>query len=184
MVLSGTYQGEAIFVQNPYNMSMQSYCSQEVYVNDRKLFDAPQISAFKIDLTHLMLNDLVVIRITYSNGCAPKIVNPHVIQTPKYFKFITTQTDQRHLSWMTAGEQQGGKFTVEQYNNDLDKWDEIASTPGKGGKLDNRYKLVLEHPYKNVNKYRVRYEANEGLLVVYSVELIYSRRAEDEEPIN
>ncbi|MBL6445906.1 T9SS C-terminal target domain-containing protein [Fulvivirga sp. 29W222] len=172
IVLSGTYQGKSVFVQNPFNHSKNTFCTKEVFVNDRKLFDVPQISAFKIDLSHLQLNDLVVIKITFDDGCTPRVVNPHVIQNPKQFKFISSQSDNQSISWNTAGEKPGGQFIIERYEAKRKQWEVIRSLLAKGRVDNNQYAIQAEHQ-NGENTYRVRYEDAEGN-IVYSLELDYT----------
>ncbi|UII30531.1 T9SS type A sorting domain-containing protein [Fulvivirga ulvae] len=172
IVLSGTYQGKSVFVQNPFNHSRNTFCTREVFVNDRKLFDAPQISAFKIDLTHLQLNDLVVIRITFDDGCMPRVVNPQVIQTPKRFQFVSSQSDNQSISWVTAGEVPGGQFVIERYEHSRKRWEVFRSLLSKGRLDNNQYAILADH-YTGENRYRIRYEDPEGA-VIYSLELDYT----------
>lgn len=172
IVLSGTYQGKSVFVQNPFNHSKNTFCTKEVFVNDRKLFDAPQISAFKIDLTHLQLNDLVVIRITFDDGCTPRVVNPQVIQSPSQFKFVSSQSDNQSISWTTAGETPSGQFVIERYEAKRKQWEVIRSLLAKGGADNNQYAVPADHQ-KGENRYRLRYEDSEGG-VIYSLELDYT----------
>lgn len=172
IVLSGTYQGKSVFVQNPFNHSTNAFCTKEVFVNDRKLFVAPQISAFKIDLTHLQLNDLVVIRITFDDGCMPRVVNPQVIQTPERFQFVSSQSDNQAISWSTAGEVPGGQFVIERYAPGRKQWEVVRSLLSKGQMGTNQYAVQANH-HKGENRYRIRYEDPEGV-VIYSVELDYT----------
>lgn len=172
IVLSGTYQGKAVYVQNPFNHSQNSFCTREVFVNDRKLFEAPRISAFKIDLSHLKVNDLVVIRITFGDGCKPRVVNPHVIHSPTDFKFITAQSDNHSLSWTTAGESEGGQFIIERYDAKERKWQTTTSMLARGSAETNQYAISITHE-EGENRYRLRYEGSDGT-AVYSVEVTYT----------
>lgn len=172
IVLSGTYMGKSVFVQNPFNHSLNAFCTEAVYVNDRKFFDAPQISAFKIDLSHLKMNDLVIIRIIFSDGCQPRVVNPHVIQSRSDFKFITSQSDNSSISWTTAGELPEGQFVVEQYHADKGKWESFKSIRARGAQEANQYVIGAMHQ-AGENRYRIRYEAPGGV-VTYSVEVAYT----------
>ncbi|ELR73233.1 hypothetical protein C900_04744 [Fulvivirga imtechensis AK7] len=172
IVLSGTYMGKPVFVQNPFNHSRNSFCTDAVYVNDRKLFEAPQISAFKIDLSYLKMEDLVVIRIVFSDGCQPRVVNPQVIQPRSNFKFITSQSDNSSISWTTAGELSGGQFEVEKFLADKDKWESFKSVRARGNQETNQYAIGALHQ-TGENRYRIRYEAPDGI-VTYSVEVSYT----------
>ncbi|MEL7003606.1 MAG: hypothetical protein AAFN93_12855 [Bacteroidota bacterium] len=129
LVLSGTYSGKDLYVRNPFNRTSNSFCTQEVYVNDRKVYDNPRVSAFKIDLSYLRKNDLVVIRITYHEGCEPKVVNPQVLQTPETFQFLSTVVDNNAISWTTLGETEG-KYIVEHADSARD-WYVVDSISAK-----------------------------------------------------
>lgn len=172
IVLSGTYSGKSIFVQNPFNHSQNRFCTEEVYVNDRKILESPQISAFKIDLSHLKINDLVVIRILFPDGCQPRVVNPQVLYSALNFKFVSSQADNSSISWATSGELARGQFVVERYYNNKKDWMVIKSLRGRGDQQSNQYSIGAEH-LPGENRYRIRYEAPDGE-VIYSVEVSYT----------
>lgn len=169
LVLSGTYSGKDLFVRNPFNRSSNSFCTQEVYVNDRKIYDNPRVSAFKIDLSYLRVSDLVVIRITYADGCEPKVVNPQVIQTPETFQFLSSVVDNNSISWTTLGESPGS-YIVE-HTDSIHSWYAIDSVNTKNALTTNLYAIPAPHT-KGENIYRIRYKSPEKQ--VYSVEMFFT----------
>jgi len=171
LVLSGAYQGKDIYVQNPFDPSTKMFCTQEVYVNDRRVFDQPKISAYKIDLSYLRVGDLVVIRILHSDGCTPRVVNPQVLKNTSEFKFLTAETDNNSLNWSTQGEVGVGSFLIEQKTEEID-WAVIDTVTAKGSAETNLYTVRAPHQ-KGVNKYRIRYENTEGL-ATYSMDMAYT----------
>lgn len=169
LVLSGTYGGKDLYVRNPFNRNTNSFCTGEVYVNDRKVYDNPRVSAFKIDLSYLRVNDLVVVRITYADGCEPKVVNPQVLQTPETFQFLSTVVDNNAISWTTLGES-NGRYIVE-HADSARKWYEVDSIATKNSLSANLYAIPAPHT-AGENKYRVRYKNAE--MEVYSVEMFFT----------
>ena len=49
LIIDGTYQGENIYIQNPFSNKENGFCIKEVYVND-KPFTEINSSAFEIIL--------------------------------------------------------------------------------------------------------------------------------------
>jgi hypothetical protein len=159
LVVSGVYQGNNIFVQNPYNPKSGVFCTTQVFVNDRLLLENPKASAFQVDLTYLKINELVVIRILFHEGCSPKVVNPHVLQGAKGFQFLYTQADENAITWMSQGERPGGMFVLERQLTDFE-WEVLSETPGKGAGNAHLYSLRATH-IDGENRYRLHYEAPE-----------------------
>ncbi|MEM8566418.1 MAG: T9SS type A sorting domain-containing protein [Bacteroidota bacterium] len=172
LVLSGAYQGKDVFVQNPYNRSSSSFCTEKVFVNDRLVLENPKVSAFKIDLSHLSVNDLVVIRIGHKEGCRPTVINQYVLKTVSDFKFLSAEVDNNSVRWTTFAEKQPGTFTVERETKKLE-WAKVGTVSGKQNLSDNLYALSANHE-KGVNKYRIRYQASTGY-EGYSLDLYYTR---------
>ena len=172
LVLSGAYQGKDVFVQNPYNRSSASFCTEKVFVNDRLILENPKVSAFKIDLSYLSINDLVVIRITHSEGCRPTIINQYVLKTVSDFKFLSAEVDNNSIRWATFGEKLPGRFTLERQNEKLE-WNTLNSVEGKQNLADNLYALSTNH-VKGENKYRIKYVNDQGFKS-YSLDLYYTK---------
>ncbi|MEM1406069.1 MAG: hypothetical protein AAGG59_04800 [Bacteroidota bacterium] len=172
LVLSGAYQGKDVFVQNPFNRVTSSFCTQKLFVNDRLVLEDPKVSAFKIDLSYLAIDDLVVIRIEHREGCRPTIINQYVLKTVADFKFLSAEVDNNSVRWTTFGEKQPGVFTV-QRETQKPGWEELGSVQGKQNLSDNFYAMSAGH-VKGENKYRVRYSSNDGF-EAYSLDLYYTK---------
>lgn len=173
LVLSGAYQGKDVYVQNPFDRSTSAFCTQSVYVNDRKVFDQPKVSAYKIDLSHLELNDLVIIRIVHSEGCKPRIVNPHVLKKKSGgFAFLSSEADHNSLSWSSEGETGQGKYYVEQKTLETD-WSFIDTLADRGSGKQNIYTIPAPHQ-KGENSYRVSYR-DEDNNINYTVEMAFTK---------
>ena len=160
LVLSGTYTGTDIFVQNPFNRKLNKFCTEKVFVNDRIIFENPSISAYKIDLSYLKIEDLVVIRIVYSEGCVPTIVNPHALKKSKNFQFLTAQADFNSITWTAQGEGNGDQYFVESKWKSGD-WNIVDTVAVSLEFAVNRYTSKPQH-FKGLNSYRIRYRAKDG----------------------
>ena len=161
IVLVGKYKGKDVYVQNPYDADKQTYCTSAVYVNDRKVQDYPEASAYTIDLSHLAMGDLVVLRIEHSDDCKPKVVNPQVLTHEAGFEFMLEQVDNNSISWNTKGETPEGTFIVEQKDSVKVKWYIIKEVAGKGASESNQYSIAPEH-FEGENQYRVKYTDVDG----------------------
>ncbi len=172
IVLVGKYKGKDVYVQNPYDSDKETYCTSAVFVNDRKVQDYPEASAYTIDLSHLAMGDLVVLRIEHSDDCKPKVVNPHVLTQDSGFEFMLEQVDNNSISWNTKGETPEGKFIVEQKDSVSTQWNIIIEVPAKGASESNQYSIAPTH-FEGENQYRVKYTDSEGK-EAYSVKLAFT----------
>ncbi len=157
--VTGEYQGKNIYVQNPLSPDQINFCTKEVYLNQQLILQSPKTSAFVIDLSGLNIGDPVFIKIVYSRGCSPKIINPQVIRSKSKFRFINESADAISLNWTTGGELPHGMFYVEHYVQK--KWVTMKKVPGKGAFDYNQYALQPDH-HTGENKYRIRYQQNDG----------------------
>lgn len=174
IVLKGNYKGKDIFIRNPFNPQTNGFCVHQIFVNDRLVLEKPELSAIRVELSHLNPGDLVVIKILHNDGCKPVIVNPQVLQGEAGFKFLSTTTDNNSIHWITDGETGEGKFMVEQeikVKKEL-VWEVLKEVQAKGGIRRNQYAVAPNH-FPGENNYRIRYEPVEAD-PVYSVEIKYT----------
>jgi hypothetical protein len=171
MILTGSYQGKDLFVQNPYNAITKNFCTEKVFVNDQLLLENPKISAYKVDMSYLKVDDLVVIRIIYSEGCQPSIVNPQVLKSRQDFQFLTVQTDHNSITWSAKGETPQGVYFLEQKWENK-KWKVIDTIAVKAGMERNTYAIPPAHQ-KGENTYRIKY-LSDKLSSIYSLEMQFT----------
>lgn len=167
--ITGKYQGNNLYVQNPFATDRSSYCTERVFVNDKLVLTNPVVSAFEIDLSHLPLGTPISIRIFHKDGCVPMIVNPQAIATDDGFRFLTFIVEGENLKWITTNESGSCHFYIERLEED--SWVEVADIPAKGQPANNFYKLPALH-LEGFNTYRIRFVQPEGE-VVYSSETTY-----------
>ncbi len=178
MVISGVYQGKNLYIQNPFLPTDKTFCTQEVFVNDRQVLVQPKTSAFKVDLSYLQLHDIVVVRIIYHDDCRPRIVNPQVLKPKDGFRFLYAEADNQSISWATEGEYAAGEFHIERLNKN-GEWDWLRTVSGKGVADNSQYNLVPNHVHGE-NNYRLKYEpAEDG--PIYSVKFSFSLTSD---PVN
>lgn len=168
IMISGQYQGQNIYVQNPFGMDRKEYCTEEVFVNDKLVLSHPEVGAYEIDLSYLPLNTPITIKIVFKEGCKPYIVNPQVIGVDD-FKFITIEVGEGEVRWITAKEPASGTYSIERFEGE--NWTEIAQVAAKGGKVNNFYKLPMS-PASEGNIFRIKMTQPEGL-TLYSREVSY-----------
>ena len=170
LVWKGIYQGKDVYVQNPYSRQEKAFCTLSVFVNESEVLSNPAASAFSIPLSHLTVGDVVVIKIHYREGCAPRIVNPDAIKPVGDFKFLNVRAGKNSVSWLAQGELPGSNYTIERKASD-DNWESVNRVQGdKGGKA------VYTVPIKHVggeNIYRLKYEGT-GISGLYSETFSYT----------
>jgi hypothetical protein len=159
LTLNGAYQGKNLYVQNPFTSNMKDFCTDEVFVNETKVMSQIKSSAFEIDLSHLKVNDPVVVKIVHKEDCKPKVLNAQVIRLNSTFQFSNFTIDNTILNWSTKGEKSGDKVAVEQFINN--NWITLKEMPSKGSSSSNNYVFDQNH-HSGVNKYRIKYMEKDG----------------------
>ncbi|MBC7922842.1 MAG: hypothetical protein H7Z75_17325 [Ferruginibacter sp.] len=171
LALSGFYQGKNLFVQNPFAADRQSFCTEEVYLNDQKVMSGIKSSAYEIDLSALKVNDAVKVRIVHREGCAPKVLNPQVLRsTAVAFQFISFTVGKDAIRWNTSGEQPNSMYFVEQFISK--NWLAIKTIYSKNTTNSGTYSVAPAHS-AGLNRYRVKAQDQEGK-VFYSREVDFS----------
>jgi hypothetical protein len=156
-VLTGVYNGRNLYVQNPLSPNQKEYCTREVFVNGQLVFQNPRSSAYTINLSHLTTKAPVEIRIRYSEGCMPKIINPQVVRALASFKYLAVHADSANISWTTNNQQKGGKFFVEHWVSE--QWTPIATVSAEADQA--RYHARVNH-YAGANRYRIKFLQDDG----------------------
>lgn len=167
IVISGKYQGNNIYIQNPFAANKTEYCTESVFVNNKLILDRPTVSAFEIDLSYLPLNTPVVIKITFKEDCSPQVVNPQVIEVDDAFKFLTLIADAKTVKWITENEPASSHYFIERLEKG--EWIEIADIPAKGRQINNFYILPVSL-LEGDNIYRIKLVQPEGV-ALYSDEI-------------
>ncbi len=151
---SGVYQGKNIYVQNPLTEDQSEFCTKAVYVNDLLIVNNPKTTAYEIDLSYLIKNEPVIIKIVHNANCEPKVINPQVIKPKNQFQFLSVYVDSNEIRWITQSEIGQGKYLLEQYLNG--KWIIVDIIEAKGTENTNQYQVFPKH-YLGLNRYRVKY---------------------------
>lgn len=154
--LSGIYQGENLYVMNPFSPTGAGFCIYEVLVNGQTSSDEIASSAFEIDLSiyNFNLGDPVEIVIKHKNGCKPKVLNPEVLLPKSTFNVETIKLSKNgKLTWITSGEVGSLTFYVQQYK--WNKWVTITTVQGKGTPDIHTYSVDVKF-VSGINKFRIK----------------------------
>jgi hypothetical protein len=90
IVHEGYYEGQNIYLQNPFSEDGITLCADSVSVNGKKTIDKINASAFEVDFSRLDLKigDRVVLIVYHKVDCLPKILNPtvggHRVNRPRF----------------------------------------------------------------------------------------------------
>lgn len=155
ITIKGIYQGQNLFVNNPFAPSGVGFCVFEVTVNGMTTTDEIASSAFEINLGvyNFKLGDDVSIDIKYKDGCKPMIINPEVVYPKASFQLINLDITNDKLVWSTANELGKLPFIVEQYK--WNKWIKVGIINGKGGKGPNSYTAPIRLN-SGANRFRIK----------------------------
>jgi hypothetical protein len=170
IVVKGTYQGENIYVRNPFAPSGVGFCAYEVTVNGMITTDEINSSAFEIDLTSygFTIGDEVVVAIKYKDDCMPMVLNANALKVKKPAKFQSIAVKNGILTFSTIGETGSIPFIIEQFR--WNKWVKVGEIKGKGKNKPNSYEVKVR-THSGANKFRVRQTDNKKISV-YSKEAI------------
>ncbi|MEN8120788.1 MAG: hypothetical protein ABFS35_10600 [Bacteroidota bacterium] len=155
--VKGIFQGENLFVMNPFASTGVGFCVFEVTVNGQITTDEINSSAFEIDLSvfNLKIGEKVLIIIKHKDGCKPKVLNAEVLKPKSTYKVLEINVDRKNklLRWSTTGEKGALPYIVEQYK--WKKWIKVATVQGKGiGGTQNYFASII--PTSGYNKFRVK----------------------------
>lgn len=170
-ILAGVYQGESIYVKNPYNRESREFCVSDVYLNDRRLDLNYQLSALRITFDGTDLFTPVSIRVVHRDStCASDIVNPMAVLFHSSYKFLSVYAADSGLYWSTEGEREIGTYLVEKLQGGI--WVDEAEISSEGKFESATY---VHYPFYEVgpNKYRVKYDFGSGNRYLYSEEIEY-----------
>jgi len=170
LVVKGTYQGENIYVRNPFAPSGVGFCAYEVTVNGMITTDEINSSAFEIDLSvyGFSVGDEVVVTIKYKDDCTPMVLNTYALQVKQPAKFGAVSVKDGVLKFSTTGETGSLPFIIEQYR--WNKWVKVGEVRGKGRNKPNDYEVKVR-THSGPNKFRVRQSDNKKISV-YSKEAV------------
>ena len=165
MVLKGTFQGENLYVKNPFAASGVGFCIYEVTVNGLTTTDEINSSAFEVDLSvyNFAIGDIVSVSIRYKEDCLPKVLNPEVLYSRSTFNVESMKVQDGKLIWTTLNEAGKLPYIVEQFR--WNKWVKVGEVEGEGtaGKHtysttvrlnsgENRFR-IKQVDYKNKSRY-------------------------------
>ena len=156
MVLEGTYQGQNLYVQNPFASSGVGFCVTNVLINGQQSIDEINSSAFEIDFSSYQLTkgSSVKIKIEYKDDCSPKVLNPDVLKPSSTFTIANMSvTPEGVFSFSTTNESGQLPFFIEQKR--WNKWITLATIEGKGGVDVNNYTLKV-NPHSGRNVFRIK----------------------------
>lgn len=164
--LGGLYQGENLLVVNEPSADGVGFCCYEVRVNGMLTADAVNSHAFEIDLSSLglPLGKGVSIRLKHRSGCAPRILNPEVIQPTPGFQLVDFEAaSSGEVSWTTIDEHGRMPFVLQQFK--WGKWVDVVRLDGRGGPKEQTYSTIVQ-PVRGENLLRLTHLAPDGTLAV------------------
>ncbi|MDG5799515.1 hypothetical protein QA597_03970 [Marinilabiliaceae bacterium ANBcel2] len=177
--IDGTFQGENLYVNNPFAPSAVGFCVYEVTVNGATTSDEIHSSAFEIDLSRygFRRGDPVKVRIFHKENCMPEVINPEVLNASATFRITSLSVDDSVIEWTTTNESGSLPFVVEQFR--WNKWVEVARVDGEGVAGEHYYSATVRM-HSGENRFRIRQQDSNNNRR-YSSEVVYksSKRAVD-----
>ncbi len=155
LVLEGTFQGDNLFVKNPFAPSGVGFCVYEVTVNGLTTTDEINSSAFEVDLSvyGFTTGEPLTIGIKYKEGCKPMVLNPEVLKPRATFQTVSIQVKDDDLIWNTQKESGSLNFVIEQFR--WNKWISVGTVKGSGTEAGGSYSSPVRL-HSGQNKFRVK----------------------------
>ena len=172
LVLNGFYQGENLFVKNPFASSGVGFCVYEVSVNGLTTTDEINSSAFEVNLSvyGFKMGEELTIYIRYKDDCKPVVMNLQAISAKSTFAIKTIRLVADNIEWFTTNETGKLPFYIEQYR--WNKWIRVGEVMGKGSTVQNSYSSPVRFN-SGLNRFRVR-QVDEAGKSRYSQELTFT----------
>jgi len=155
IVLKGTFQGENLYIKNPFAPSGVGYCIYEVTVNGMTTTDEINSSAFEVDLSvyGLTKGEELTVNIKYKEGCKPKVLNPEVLKAVATYEISNIKINGNEIDWSTSNESGPLPFVIEQYR--WNKWVKVGEVKGTGKQSSNKYKAPVRL-HSGENRFRIK----------------------------
>lgn len=153
--LNGAYQGENLYVKNPYAESGVGFCVYEVMVNGMTTTDEINSNSFEVDLSafRLSIGQPLNVTIRYKEGCEPTVINPEVIAPRASFETTDIAVENGKLKWETTDEAGSLPYVVEQYR--WNKWVQVGEVQGDGVPGNHQYEIPVRL-HSGENRFRVQ----------------------------
>ena len=169
--LAGVFQGEPIYIKNPYNQANREFCVSDVFLNDRRLDLNYRLSALRVTFEGTDLFTPVSIRVIHRDStCTPEIVNPMAVLFHSSYKFLNVYAADSGLYWTTEGEREIGTYQIEKLQEG--NWIHEAEI-GSEGKFEFASYVHYPSYEEGPNKYRIKYDFGSGNRYLYSEEIEY-----------
>ncbi|SMO62655.1 hypothetical protein SAMN06265379_103459 [Saccharicrinis carchari] len=171
IVLNGTFQGDNLYVKNPFAPSGVGFCVYEVTVNGLTSTDEINSSAFEVDLSvyGFVPGEPLTVTIKYKEGCQPIVLNPEVLNARATFEIDELKISGDKIEWATTKEAGSLPFVVEQFR--WNKWIEVGRVNGSGTASRNTYETKVRFN-SGQNKFRIKQTDFRGK-PKYSKEITY-----------
>ncbi|TLX72113.1 hypothetical protein E9993_18780 [Labilibacter sediminis] len=155
VVLTGTFQGDNLFVKNPFAPSGVGFCVYEVTVNGLTSTDEINSSAFEVDLSvyGFQVGEPLTVSIKYKEGCQPIVLNPEVLNARSTFVVSKLEVADQKIKWTTEKEAGSIPFVVEQFR--WNKWIEVGRVTGKGVVVASDYQATIRL-HSGENRFRIK----------------------------
>lgn len=164
---SGVYKGTPLFIQNPYNSQLKTYCIKGISVNNKPVNLNYDRSALILNFTDVQPFSPIVLHISYTDStCSPVLLNPDAIRYHSVFSFDKVTISDSAIYWHSKGENINGQYEVEKF--DLGYWENAETYSSKGVYGGSEYQFFPVYK-EGPNKYRIKY--THGELTLYSQEV-------------
>jgi len=155
IILTGTFQGDNLFIKNPFSASGVGFCVYEVTVNGLTSIDEINSSAFEIDLSvyGFQIGEPISVSIKSKDDCQPIVLNPEVLNARSTFVITKLKVVNNKVEWSTIKEAGSLPYIIEQFR--WNKWIEVGIVSGKGKIEKNTYQTSVRL-HSGKNRFRIK----------------------------
>jgi len=158
IIIEGTYRGQNVYINNPYNAFRNSYAVISATLNGSFIPNFNS-STFEVDLATFRRGEYVNIEIQYkrSGYNPPLVLNPKAVRSRSTYEMVglISVTDDL-IEWHTRDETCQEPYVIERnVGIATDNWILVGSVIGLGSKISNNYSFLVNH-YPDKNYYRIK----------------------------
>jgi hypothetical protein len=153
ITLEGTYQGDNIFIYNPFDSSRGVFHVKFILVNSIQV-QQYRTTALEIDLSKHELGDYVFIQISVDetdrfaidlklDQSQVKVMNPDALRSKSTFEVVYIDVNQEMIKWTTKNEETQEPYVIERFQNN--RWIPVGKVIARGSEGYNNYKYRVKH---------------------------------------
>lgn len=163
MLAEGTYQGENLYLLNPYDSVSGTFRVKYILVNSVQYFNHKS-TAVEIDLSNYKLGDYILVQIFVDEAekivdlnmalNPTRILNPEALRSKSTFEIVYFNAAPGTIKWTTNNETTQEPYIIERFQNNM--WVPVGKVIANGSDGYNNYYYKVKHAENNTYRLKQR----------------------------